>query len=232
LCLPVRALGAAPTVLANLIACRTRSLVDHTAFPIDTIEHCSKGQDGLLIDRLYMLSRRNERRLRRILLLVVSAIVVNLTLPTPTHAQSPTELSSHDEAEMQTQNVELVSLTPEIESLPPAELPELPTVANKPPPPSKEHRVFKTSAYSSTPDQTDATPFITASGTTVHDGTVANNCLPIGTQIRIPDHFGDKIFVVEDRMNERWGCEKIDIWMPTREAAINWGIPQVQIEIL
>ena len=50
-------------------------------------------------------------------------------------------------------------------------------------------------AYSSTPDQTDATPFITANGTTVHDGIIAANWLKFGTRVRIPDMFGDKVFI-------------------------------------
>jgi len=48
--------------------------------------------------------------------------------------------------------------------------------------------------YSSTFAQTDDTPFITANGTYVHDGIVANNGLPFGTQIKIPDIYGDKVF--------------------------------------
>jgi len=86
-------------------------------------------------------------------------------------------------------------------------------------------------AYSSTPDQTDSTPFITASGTRVRDGIVAANFLPIGTQIRIPEYYGDKVFVVEDRMNSRY-WEKVDIWMPTRAEAINFGLRRTYIEVI
>jgi len=42
-------------------------------------------------------------------------------------------------------------------------------------------------AYSSTVDQTDDTPFITANGSFVRDGIVANNMLPFGTKIKIPE---------------------------------------------
>ena len=55
-------------------------------------------------------------------------------------------------------------------------------------------------AYSSTVDQCDSTPFITASGIHVHNGTVAANFLRFGTKIKFPVLFGDKIFIVEDRM--------------------------------
>ena len=60
-------------------------------------------------------------------------------------------------------------------------------------------------AYSSTPDQTDDTPFITASGKSVADGIIASNLFPFGTKIRIPKLYGDKIFTVEDRMNKKKG---------------------------
>jgi len=87
------------------------------------------------------------------------------------------------------------------------------------------------SAYSSTVDQTDSSPFITAAGTFVHDGIVAANFLPIGTAIKIPAVFGDKIFVVEDRMNSRY-WHNVDIWFPDRESAINFGRKNLQIEVL
>jgi 3D (Asp-Asp-Asp) domain-containing protein len=86
-------------------------------------------------------------------------------------------------------------------------------------------------AYSSTIDQTDDTPFITASGTYVRDGVVAANFLPIGTIIRIPDIYGDKIFIVEDRMNKRY-WHKIDIWFPEREQAKEFGVKKITIEII
>ena len=87
------------------------------------------------------------------------------------------------------------------------------------------------SAYSSTPDQTDSTPFITACNTHVRDGIIAANFLPFGTKIKIPDIYGDKIFVVEDRMNRRY-WHKIDIWFPDRQSALEFGLKTVKIEIL
>lgn len=85
-------------------------------------------------------------------------------------------------------------------------------------------------AYNSVPEQTDSTPFITASGTTVHFGTIAANFLPIGTMIKIPDYFGDKIFIVEDRMNPRYD-KRIDIWMEEIADAKQFGVRTVKIEI-
>jgi len=87
------------------------------------------------------------------------------------------------------------------------------------------------SAYSSTPDQTDSTPFIMASGKHVYDGAIAANFLPFGTKVKFPKLFGDKIFIVEDRMHERFS-DRADIWMETRQAAINFGLRRLVIEIV
>ncbi|MFH1401431.1 MAG: hypothetical protein ABIG40_00460 [Parcubacteria group bacterium] len=87
-------------------------------------------------------------------------------------------------------------------------------------------------AYSSTPEETDSTPFITAAGTPVRDGIVANNLLPFGAKIKIPDLYGDKIFVVEDRMNRRKGSNQFDIWFESKLAAKNFGVKTTYIEIL
>jgi len=86
-------------------------------------------------------------------------------------------------------------------------------------------------AYSSTVDQTDSDPFITASGAWVEDGIVAANFLPFGTKIRIPKLFGDKIFVVKDRMNARYN-NRVDIWFSSRQQAINFGLQNTKIEII
>ncbi|MCD6410753.1 3D domain-containing protein [bacterium] len=85
--------------------------------------------------------------------------------------------------------------------------------------------------YSSDPLETDDTPFITASGTFVREGVIATNFLPFGTKIRIPSLFGEEIFVVEDRMNPRKKFQ-IDVWFPTKEEAINFGVHKTYIEVL
>ncbi len=87
-------------------------------------------------------------------------------------------------------------------------------------------------AYSSSIWETDDTPFITASGSTVRDGIVANNLLPFGTKVRIPDLYGNKVFVVEDRMNSRVGYHHLDIWFPERYQALEFGAKTGHIEVL
>ena len=103
----------------------------------------------------------------------------------------------------------------------------LPENINKDP---KMVRYITVTAYSSTPDQTDSTPFITASGTYVHDGIVAANFLPFGTKIKLPELFGDKVFSVEDRMNSKY-YYRVDVWMLTREAAKQFGAQYVKVEV-
>ena len=109
--------------------------------------------------------------------------------------------------------------------LPSAE--ELKTPASK----AVERRTFNITAYSSSADETDDTPFITASGTEVRDGIVATNAIPMGTSVRIPQIFGDKIFVVEDRMHRRF-TDRLDIWMPSKAEARLFGKKIAEVEII
>lgn len=97
---------------------------------------------------------------------------------------------------------------------------------------NKKFFYFTITAYSSSPDETDNTPWITAYNTITRDGIVASNDLPFGTKIRIPQIFGDKVFIVEDRLNERINGV-IDVWFPTKDEALEFGIYEdVLVEIL
>ena len=87
-------------------------------------------------------------------------------------------------------------------------------------------------AYSSTPGQTDDSPYITAAGTFVREGIVANNYLSFGTEIRIPEIYGDKIFVVEDRMSWKKSNYHIDVWLPEYSQALAFGAQRTYIEVL
>jgi 3D (Asp-Asp-Asp) domain-containing protein len=91
--------------------------------------------------------------------------------------------------------------------------------------------VVEASGYSSTVDQTDDSPFITAKGTRVRPGIIAANFLPFGTVIRIPEIYGNRTFVVEDRMNTRYQ-NHIDIWFSERSTALQFGRKKVVIEIV
>lgn len=107
------------------------------------------------------------------------------------------------------------------------------TVTNNP---SKaDVRKVTVTAYSSTVDQTDSTPCITANGFNVcehnKENIIAANFLPFGTRVRMPGLYGDKIFTVQDRMNRRYAY-RVDIWMKTREKAKNFGVKYTSLEIV
>ena len=86
--------------------------------------------------------------------------------------------------------------------------------------------------YSSSPLETDDDPYITAAGIRVREGIVANNFFPFGTKIRIPELFGDRVFVVEDRMSWKKGNYHFDIWFPSYWQAKSFGAKRTYIEIL
>lgn len=110
----------------------------------------------------------------------------------------------------------------------PQPAPRLPDVPGKP---AKRTVVVVATAYTSTVAETDSDPFTTASGAKVADGVIAMNGMPFGTKVRLPDHYGDKVFTVLDRMG-RGGKNRIDIWMQSRHQAFDWGVRKVRIEIL
>ncbi|HCC23436.1 TPA: hypothetical protein DF272_04665 [Candidatus Falkowbacteria bacterium] len=90
-------------------------------------------------------------------------------------------------------------------------------------------------AYSSDVAQTDSTPCITADGFNVcengAENVVAANFLPFGTKIKIPELFGDRIFIVHDRMNARY-YYRVDIWMTSRDRAIQYGNRYIKIQVV
>lgn len=89
-------------------------------------------------------------------------------------------------------------------------------------------------AYTSEVAQTDDTPCITASGLDVCErdieNVVAANFLPLGTRVRMPEMYGDRVFYVEDRMNARY-FYKMDVWMKEKAAAKEFGVKYVTIEV-
>lgn len=91
-------------------------------------------------------------------------------------------------------------------------------------------------AYSSTTDQTDSTPFVTASNTRVRKGILAlSRDLLREFTPGAPFSYGDLVelegvgrFVVEDTMNPRF-AKRVDIWFPSRGAAKRWGVRHFQL---
>jgi 3D (Asp-Asp-Asp) domain-containing protein len=90
---------------------------------------------------------------------------------------------------------------------------------------------LRITAYASVPEETDDTPFITANGTFVHDGIIATNLLPFGTQVMIPALFGNKVFVVADRMAPYFK-KSVDIWMPSVGKALYFGVHYAQVVVI
>ncbi len=90
-------------------------------------------------------------------------------------------------------------------------------------------------AYNSDPAQTDSTPCITANGFDVckHnvEDTIAANFLKFGTKVRIPELYGDRVFVVRDRMNKRYS-DRVDIWMKEKVDARKFGVKVAKIEVI
>ena len=90
-------------------------------------------------------------------------------------------------------------------------------------------------AYNSEVNQTDDDPCTTANGYNLcknnQEDSIAANFLKFGTKVRIPDLFGDRVFVVRDRMNTRHAT-RVDVWMKNHSQAINFGVKTAKIEVL
>ena len=83
-------------------------------------------------------------------------------------------------------------------------------------------------AYSSTVDQCDSTPFITANGERVDEGTIAcPRYIPFGTIVKIDG----KIYTCNDRMAIKH-AHRFDIWFALREEAIDFGKQIKEIIVL
>lgn len=180
---------------------------------------------GLIIDHRPMFTRKQIRRFRRYMILAIAALVMNVIVPTTVKAQSIVQVEAIGNS-----NAVISQSAPTEQST--VSYSTLPKPAEKPQPAVKKTLTVRASAYSSTVDQTDSDPFTTASGAKVRDGGIAMNGIQFGTKVRIPSHYGDKVFTVTDRMNARWGNKRIDIWMPTRAGAKQWGVRTVTIEVL
>ena len=157
-----------------------------------------------------------------LIILLISVILFGISLPGTLRAPRV----EADLVEVSNQKISRELAIVEGNSLLPVSEP-----TNPEPQPVWKIRVVIT-GYSSTLWETDDDPYITAAGTWVRDGIVANNWLPIGTKIKIPELFGDRIFVVEDRMSWTKGNYHIDIWFPSYWEALNFGAKRTYIEIL
>lgn len=99
----------------------------------------------------------------------------------------------------------------------------------------KKTSVHKITAYNSNVGQTDNSPCTTANGFNVckhgKEDTIAANFLEFGTKVKIPELFGDRVFVVRDRMNAKHP-DRVDIWMKDYSSAIKFGVKTAKIQVL
>jgi 3D (Asp-Asp-Asp) domain-containing protein len=93
----------------------------------------------------------------------------------------------------------------------------------------KEVVIGNVTMYSSEVSQTDDTPFITANGDTVGEGTIAcPSRLKFGTQVQI----NGKVYRCNDRMHQRYrDGNYFDIWTPETAEAREWGRRNVEVTI-
>lgn len=90
-------------------------------------------------------------------------------------------------------------------------------------------------SYNSEVGQCDDSPCITANGFNVCEhgieDTIAANFLKFGTKVQIPELFGDQIFIVRDRMNQRYD-NRIDVWMASKSNSKTFGVKYAEIRVL
>lgn len=148
--------------------------------------------------------------------IVLLLFILNLTL-SASHTIEAKNVNKTSQKEIKLAQKESVSITEQ----------------KNPKPEYKIKKVVKKTitAYSSSPDETDSTPFITANNTKVRDGIVAANSLPFGAKIMIPEIFGEKIFIVEDRTHKKYSS-RIDIWMPSKKLALQFGKQIAEVYII
>lgn len=111
----------------------------------------------------------------------------------------------------------------------------------------------RATGYNSLAAQTDASPNITATGTSTRFGVLAvsrdllAHDLPYGSLVRLRDlggfhdgrgtgRFqsvldGQDIFVVEDTMHAR-KRNQVDVWFGDRATALHWGVRQVEVQVI
>lgn len=112
---------------------------------------------------------------------------------------------------------------------------------------------LRATGYNSLVDQTDSTPFITATGARTRFGIVAvsrdllGTDLPYGSLVRLRDLGGyytgrgvgafqalldsQGLFVVEDTMHAR-KTQQLDVWFAEYSTAINWGVRRIEVEVV
>ncbi len=178
-------------------------------------------QQWIRLERRFTFLRRYATNLSA--MAFVAVVASYLLFPTVANADIESEAVRFDEM---TVNLIVWAMQNKTEEF--GHLPQSPDAA------PRRHFTIPITAYTSDPRQTDDTPCITASGLDVCErgieNIVAANFLPLGTRVRIPELFGDRIFYVEDRMNARYHY-KMDVWMHEIIDAKTFGVQFTTVEV-
>lgn len=86
-----------------------------------------------------------------------------------------------------------------------------------------------TTAYTLSPDETDNSPCVSASGRNLclyPDNSVAYNLAPYGTAVEI----NGKIYQVWDRVSQKYN-ERVDILMQDKQTALEFGKQKIKIKV-
>ena len=94
-------------------------------------------------------------------------------------------------------------------------------------PPKNNILIAEVTAYSSSLDETQGDPFITASGQRVRDGIIAcSRDYPFGTRFLIEG----RLYVCLDRLARKYD-HRFDIWKPSKAEALRFGRRELPIEV-
>ena len=126
-------------------------------------------------------------------------------------------------------------------------------LTHRPGPVAVPKLTLKATGYNSLESQTDSTPHITAIGSQTRFGIVAVSRdlliagVPYGSLVRIKDlgsYYNGRgagrfqemldaqgLFIVEDTMHQRKRGQ-VDVWFPHLADAVNWGVRQVELEVI
>jgi len=176
-----------------------------------------------------------SRRQNVVLLLIIACLFQFALFFAPTLAEAAVKEAEASTVEAEDQVISL-NLAPKEETVDQSVADLTEEKANPSPAVKiKSESVHVITAYTSEAAQTDNSPCITANGFNVckHgvEDTIAANWLPMGTKVKIPDLFGDRIFVVRDRMNKRH-ADRADIWMVSKADALKFGKKTARIQVI
>ena len=86
----------------------------------------------------------------------------------------------------------------------------------------------KVTAYSSSVDETDSTPFIAADGSAVGEGMIA---CPRRFKFGTLFYINELIYKCNDRMALRFD-DRLDLWASSKEKAVKWGIKSLNVRVI